>query len=101
MAELRWTEAAHHSANNEVDEVNKWNELADQTLEALSPKESGDVALSGSLSNQLIDEVLIRTAARFGSNRALQKAIVTRMQAWITSVRGDELAALNSVLSEQ
>ncbi|HKG60570.1 MAG TPA: tetratricopeptide repeat protein [Pyrinomonadaceae bacterium] len=101
LAELRWTEAAHHSANNEVDEANKWNELAYQTLELLSPKESGDVVLSGSLSNQLIDEVLIRTAARFGSNRALQKAIVTRMQMWITSARGEELAALNSALSEQ
>jgi Restriction endonuclease len=57
----------------QLDEANKWNELAAQTLEVLTTEDSGDMVLSGSLSNQLIDEVLIRTAARFRSSRALQK----------------------------
>lgn len=96
LAEMRWTKAVHHAANNEVEEANKWNELAGQTLESLTTKESDNLVWSGSLSNQLIDDVLIRTAARFQNDRALQTTIVTRMQSWIVSVLGEESEALNA-----
>lgn len=98
MAEMRWTKAAHHFANSETDEAIKWNELAGQTLEVLTPEPSDEVVL---LSNQLIDEVLVRTAARFSNDQALQESIVRRMQAWVISVRGEELDSLNSVLSQK
>ncbi len=99
LAEMRWTKAIHHAVNNEVEEANKWNELAGQTLESLTPEPSGDAVLSDSLSNQLIDEVLTRTAARFRNNRALQTTTVSCMQSWVARVRGEDLDALNSELS--
>jgi tetratricopeptide (TPR) repeat protein len=95
LAELRWTKAAYYAANNAEGDSDKWNELAGTTLESLIPQADPSEALSGTLSDQLIDAVLIRTAARFRSDRERQIVLVQRMQNWLKHVRGEELEALS------
>ena len=99
IAELRWTIASHHAGKNDTNEANRWIELGAQALESRTGEPSDNLLWSGFLSNQLIDEVLIRIAARFHENSELQRTIVRRMQDWVKKTRGEELPDLNSELS--
>jgi hypothetical protein len=95
LAEMRWKTAAHYAGTNPA-EANKWNDLAIETLKSLTTDDSGEIVGEGILSNPLIDEVLIRTAVRFRHDQELHSTVVNGMQSWLTSIRGQQLDALNS-----
>lgn len=101
LAEMRWTKAAHEAANSNSGDAVTFAELAAQTLEVLIGIDSEEVVSEGPLPNDLIDDVLTRTAARLNvlDDKELRDNAVGRMQAWSKGIRGYELKALKQYTS--
>lgn len=94
LAEMRWAQAAHFVSENKLEHAQKSAELAAETLEILTILDHDEKsAIQGTLSNDLIDDTLVRIAKRLAhpGQEDFTKANISRIQKWVVSVRGKEL----------
>jgi tetratricopeptide (TPR) repeat protein len=102
LAEMRWTKAAYAAANQRMEEANISANLAGETLETLIPMPAQESFFTGSLSSELIDDTLFRTAVRLQKLVGAEFAApyIQRMQAWVVKVLGAESEGLARLVSE-
>jgi tetratricopeptide (TPR) repeat protein len=97
LAEMRWAQASHFVSEKRLEEADKLANLAAETLEILTIVEKDDSVVTGAISNNLIDDTLIRIGKRLRKvgEEDFTNANIRRIQKWVVSVRGEELENLN------
>lgn len=94
LAEMRWAQAARFVSENKLEDAQRSAELAAETLEILTIADNDETsAIQGSLSNDLIDNTLIRIAKqlRDSGQEEFIKANISRIHKWVVSIRDKEL----------
>jgi tetratricopeptide (TPR) repeat protein len=94
LAEMRWAQGTHFISEKKLEKAHKSAELAAQTLEILTTVDNDQKNVTqGTLSNDLIDNTLVRIAKRLvdSGQEEFVRANVSRIQKWVLGIRGEEL----------
>jgi tetratricopeptide (TPR) repeat protein len=102
LAEAYWSKAADESVKGAQGECQKWAEQGTAALESLVPDDGSGALQVGSVSNQLVYDVLTRAAGRLKKTgvRGLVNEHVRRMQSWASLMLGEPLDELAGLLSD-
>jgi hypothetical protein len=93
LAEMRWAQAAYLLSKEMLKELEESARLAAETLELLTIVDNDESVITGAISNQLIDDTLIRIIKRLvkTGQEDFTNANIRRIQKWVVSIRGEEL----------
>jgi tetratricopeptide (TPR) repeat protein len=102
LTEMYWCKTVVETAQGNKKEASDWAERAVKTLESLVPVSEAQTQTIGTVSGELIEGVLLRSAKRLagcGENDLAQEQI-GRMQGWIIKMWGEQLESLTSITRE-
>jgi tetratricopeptide (TPR) repeat protein len=100
LAEMYWCKAADEATQGNKKEASDLAERAVKTLESLVPASEAQMHTMGTVSGDLAEGVLLRSARRLvecGGYDLAQEQI-GRMQDWMIKMRGEQLDSLASII---